>query len=330
MKDMRIKIIGIYFGKVPSYFQLWLDSIAANPRFDWLLYTDVDLSVYNVPQNLHVHKVSFESVRQLIKFKLGYEPDLDIPWDLCKFKPVYGAIFENDLKDADYWGWTDFDVIYGDLSPIYAACERGYDKIMPLGHLSCVKNDAKLMAGIIADPLVARVLSKGSQKVDLTCFDELAFPLQILPRLKARQYNDIPFAQFHCRYGHFRLAGAEALSDRVDKLAKKKQIGFPCIVTWGEGRLIAWFAMPDKTVKAVECVYIHFFRREMSSRINSFEKRKSYLIVPNDIREYDGHNLSWREIVWLDRPRIHWRYFAVRLTPKRIIKKLCEVFAPKR
>ena len=87
--------------------------------------------------------------------------------------------------------------------------------------------------------------------------------------------------------------------------------------------------MPDKNVKKIACVYIHFFRRDVKPLIQTFERGKSYLIVPNEIREYDGHNLSWKEIVWLDRPRIHWNYFAKRLTPKRIIKKLQEILSKK-
>jgi hypothetical protein len=80
--------------------------------------------------------------------------------------------------------------------------------------------------------------------------------------------------------------------------------------------------MPDNSVKKVECVYIHFFRREMHSRVAAFEKDKAYLIIPNEIVSFDGHDLAWREIAWLDRPRFHWRYFLKRLTPKKIVEKL--------
>ena len=234
---MTIKIVGIYFGKVPPYFQLWLDSAATNKRFEWILYTDVDLSAYNVPQNMHVHKVSFEGVRDLIRAKLGYEPDLDVPWDFCRFRCVYGKIFEDDLKDADYWGWTDFDVIYGDLSPIYEACEKGYDKIMPMGHLSCVKNDAKLMAGIIADPCTVLVLNKGITGKKPGCLDEIAFPFEILPRLKVSQYNDIPFSQAYCRLGHFRLCGTTALFKKLGKVNGIPPTALPYVVTWGGGAI---------------------------------------------------------------------------------------------
>lgn len=327
---MRIKIIGIYFGKVTPYFQLWLDSVAANRKFEWLLYSDVDMSAYHVPLNLYVHKISFEGVRSLIKSKLGYEPDLNVPWDFCKFKAVYAKIFEDDLKGVDYWGWTDFDVIYGDLTPIYKACEKGYDKIMPLGHLSLLRNDARLIARILAEPLVIRECSKEFPEVRDSLLDEVLLPLEILPRLNASQHNDIPFVQFYCRYGHFRLCGADALCRKLGKVAGKPPTTFPCVLSWHYGHLTAWFALPDKTVRKVECVYIHFFQREMKPLTKSFELGKSYLIVPNEMREYDGHNLSYREIVRLDKPRVHWKYFAKRLTPKRIVKKLRELLAAKR
>lgn len=282
-----------------------------------------------MPQNLYVHKVSFEGVRKLIKSKFGYEPDLDVPWDFCKFKCVYGKIFEGDLVDADYWGWTDFDVIYGDLSPIYDICEKGYDKVMPLGHLSVVKNDARLMAGILANPLVDSVLDKNSPEMGMQNFDEVEFPLEILPKLNAKQYNDIPFAQFYARYGCFRISDTKALCDRLGLVEGRHPSTVPNVFTWQNGHLVGWFAMSDRTVIKVECVYIHFFKRDMKALAKSFEQGKSYLIVPNQIHEYDGHDLTWSEIARLDYPRIHWSYFAKRLTPKRIIKKLKEIFGKK-
>ena len=239
---MEIKIIGIYFGKVPPYFQLWLDSIAANPKFEWLLYTDVDLSAYNVPQNLHAHKISFEGVRDLIRAKLGYEPDLDVPWDFCKFKCVYGKIFEDDLKDADYWGWTDFDVIYGDLTPIYEACEKGYDKIMPQGHLSLMRNDKDLLERILAEPLVIKVCSKDFPEVGYNCLEEVSLPFEILPRLKASQYNDIPFVQFFPRLGHFRCMNTISLYHALGSVNGRKPETYPCVVTAGGGRGLVCYA----------------------------------------------------------------------------------------
>lgn len=319
---MKVKIIGVYLGNLPSYFQLWLDSAGGNPKIDWLLYTDADIAEYTVPTNLQVVTRSFAQIKELVQNKLGYEPDLSTPWGLCKFRVAFGRIFEDDIKDADYWGWTDVDVIYGDLSLLLRECEVGYDKILPKGHLSLVRNDKSLTNGILANPLVSAILSRANPENGSGCLDEEEFRYEILPQLKARQQNDVPFAHFYCRYGHFRVHAAEALCKRLGMVEETRPPAVPCVFTWQGAHLNGWFAMSDKSVKKVECVYIHFFRRDMCPCVATFEKDKAYLIIPNKIIEFDGHNLTWCEIARLDRPRIHWNYFIRRMTFKRIIDKL--------
>ena len=323
---MKIKIIGVYFGTLPSYFQLWLDTVGRNPAFTWLLYTDADLAAYACPGNLQVIPCTFAQIKERVQDKLGYAPELDTPWGLCKFRVAFGKIFEDDLKDADYWGWTDFDVLYGDLTPVLRACEAGYDKILPLGHLSLVRNDARLTAGILAHPLTRTILSQENPETGSGCFDKREFRYEILPSLQARQQNDIPFAQPYCRHGCFRMCDTAALCTRLGLAGGARPAPVPCVFTWRDGHLYGWFALADKSVKKVECVYIHFFRRDMTPRVAAFEKNKAYLIVPNEIIAFDGHDLTWGEIAWLDRPRIHWRYSLKRLTVKKIAEKLSARF----
>ena len=47
---MNYKIVMIlpYFGKLPNYFDLWLQSAEKNSTIDWLIYTD-DFTAYNYP-----------------------------------------------------------------------------------------------------------------------------------------------------------------------------------------------------------------------------------------------------------------------------------------
>ena len=85
---------------------------------------------------------------------------------------------------------------------------------------------------------------------------------------------------------------------------------------------MGWFAMPNREVQVVECVYIHFFKRDLSLTPKSLRKGASYLIIPNKVVEFDGHELSYGEIVRLDRRRIHWKYFLKRLTVRNLIRKV--------
>ena len=53
-------------------------------------------------------------------------------------------VFSDELAGADYWGWSDCDMLFGDLPPVMRLAEEGYDKIMPNGHFSLVKNSVEL------------------------------------------------------------------------------------------------------------------------------------------------------------------------------------------
>jgi hypothetical protein len=55
------------------------------------------------------------SFNELATNKLGMEIGLSHPRKVCDFKPAYGHLFEEYLQRWDYWGYTDLDVVYGDI-----------------------------------------------------------------------------------------------------------------------------------------------------------------------------------------------------------------------
>ena len=98
----------------------------------------------NVPGNVRVIEMSLQEVKQRAEAKLGMEVFLQQPYKLCDFKPVYGVIMDDYLKEYDYWGHCDFDLIWGDIrrfAEMYHLKE--YDKFLPLGHLALYRNTDK-------------------------------------------------------------------------------------------------------------------------------------------------------------------------------------------
>ena len=53
---------------------------------------------------------------------------------------MLGTVCADELAGADYWGYSDCDMVFGNLTPVLHLAEEGYDKIMPNGHFSLVKN----------------------------------------------------------------------------------------------------------------------------------------------------------------------------------------------
>ena len=307
---MKIAVVANYFGAPPPYFQLWLDSCAFNPQIDWLFYTDISAAEFNIPDNVTFKTGTLNSLKAKIQAKIPYPIRYEKAWDFCALKPILGYVFEPELKGYDFWGWCDCDMVYGDLTPCVMACDN-HDKVMPKGHLSFIRNSTHINKFLAEHTLTHKAIS--IDECGLPCYDEVGVPEVILPELGARQHNGIPFVNTACRPGHFVLDDVAALQS---KLGLEGNGSLPFIATWHNGKMVCHFALPTREVRRIEIAYFHFFRREMCPVAERLTSGHHYLIVPNEIREYDGHELSYGEIRHLDRFRIHWQYWRNRVNKK--------------
>ena len=139
-KMKKAVIIIPYFGVFPSFFQLFLDSCSNNTLYTWLIYTDIEKE-YNIPSNVLIKHIKFTDFIKRIQDKFDFEIEIIRPHKLCDFKVAYGYIFEEEIKEFEYWGHGDLDLIYGNLDNFLSPLiNEGYDKIYSLGHLSLYKN----------------------------------------------------------------------------------------------------------------------------------------------------------------------------------------------
>ncbi len=107
-----IVYIVLYFGKFPSIFPLWLNSCRNNPTIDWLIFTD-DHSCFNYPQNVRVEYTTFENIQARFKKHFDYPVVLHKPYKLCDYRICYGAVFQDFIKNYDFWGFCDIDLLWG-------------------------------------------------------------------------------------------------------------------------------------------------------------------------------------------------------------------------
>jgi len=54
-------------------------------------------------------------MRDLIKKKIGKESKLEDAYKVPDYKSAFGMLFEDYLKDFDFWGHCDVDIIWGDI-----------------------------------------------------------------------------------------------------------------------------------------------------------------------------------------------------------------------
>lgn len=168
----KICFIVPYFGKLPNYFPLFLKTCAPNEGFHWLIFTDDD-TPYNFPENVTRIPMTFEEVKSLIQSKLDFPISMERPYKLCDYRPLYGLIFSDCLKEYTHWGHCDTDAIMGNLgSFITDDMLDEYDKIFQLGHMSIYKNNDE-MNSIALRPLNGVEIGKQILQNPKNCwFDE--------------------------------------------------------------------------------------------------------------------------------------------------------------
>ena len=64
---MKKSIVVIpFFGTLPAYFSIWLDSLKSMP-FEVLFLTDCVGQIHNAPKNFHIKETSFEDLVALFE-----------------------------------------------------------------------------------------------------------------------------------------------------------------------------------------------------------------------------------------------------------------------
>jgi len=136
-----VAIMAVYFGALPPYFELWLDSCGYNPKFDWLLFTDAEVSGYAPPPNVHFRQLTLEGFSQRINAALGLQCRIGSAYKVCDFRPVFWVLLNGEPRAYDFWGHCDLDMIFGDLERfITNDLLARFDKIFSVGHLTLYRN----------------------------------------------------------------------------------------------------------------------------------------------------------------------------------------------
>jgi hypothetical protein len=111
--NSSICLIIPYFGKWPLWFEAYLVSIQANPSIQWLCPTDCELPK-QYPDNIKFLKTNLSDLNTLVNKIVEVEVPLS-PRKLCDLRLAYGDIFQNEIKEYDFWGFCDMDIIWGDI-----------------------------------------------------------------------------------------------------------------------------------------------------------------------------------------------------------------------
>jgi hypothetical protein len=145
----KISIIVFYFGKFPWYHDFFISSCLKNPDVDFLVFSD-NFSEERVSQNIRQIPFSVADFNRLATQKLGIEIAVRSGLKICDLRPAFGVIFEDFLKDADFWGYSDTDLILGNVRGFLTVdILENYDFISvkdqyPSGFFAVLRNTEKI------------------------------------------------------------------------------------------------------------------------------------------------------------------------------------------
>ena len=274
-----------YFGKLPTYFQLFLNSCKLNPEYEWLLFTD-DNTNYVFPINVKKIFCTFTEFRDKIQKKFDFSINLERPYKLCDYKPCYGYVLEEYLKGFIYWGYCDIDTLMGCLNNFLPQIfNEDYDKIFCLGHMSLYKNTRECNELFMKDIDGISYYHDAFTTQKIMYFDEEFKGTHNINHIfnyfnKKIYIEDLSlnfsifFSQFRrviLRWGYSPLYNIEKPADTL------------CV--WEKGHVFRYRVEGNKLMKE-EFPYVHLQSRKMKVRLNINNLLDITLIkiVPNSFR----------------------------------------------
>lgn len=298
-----------YFGKFPKGFQFWLLSCKCNPSIDWLIFTD-DKTPYDYPENVKITYWTFDQMKKKAQAIYDFPIFLERPYKLCDFKPAYGEIFADELKDYDFWGHCDIDLVWGNIRKFYTDEVLGkYEKVGFNGHSNLYKNTPEVCA-CYRTHIEGKMYYRDVYSVDKGfAFDEPGMD-DIYDALQIPVYKKIDFANLlKYDYGFFLDWGKEE-----DAYKNEHQV-----FTWHNGTLLRHYLDHGK-IKNEEYMYLHYWCRPTTFAIKEYDEQKDYLIYADTTtdkpfeltpelilkRSRRSKVKYYAKVLWFNRKKITW------------------------
>ncbi len=269
-----------YFGKLPNYFQLFLNSCEANENYNWLIFTD-STEIYNYPKNVKKINMEFSILRELVQSKFNFPIKLSSPKKLCDYKPAFGFIFENYIKNYDYWGHCDIDTIMGNLNDfIPQLLKKNYDKIFTLGHFILYKNSFENNRRFMKKYNGVELFKHSFSTESITVFDENyqndtnVNSIFVEDNAKVFQ-EDFSFNVKVTPTRFTRIVYNSHLKKSITYTTPKELL----MIHSNDG--LFEFYIKNNKLKKREFMYIHLQQRLMRANMNFLKDAYTFSIIPN-------------------------------------------------
>lgn len=275
----KIVLINCYFGKLPSFFELFLKSCEKNKEVDFLIFSDNTWK--DLPDNVKIVNISFEELKKKIQSNFDFDIALNTPYKICDYRPAYGYIFGEYLNEYEFWGYCDFDMIFGNIDK-YLTDEvlNSFDKIYQFGHLTIIKN-TKINNTLFMDegnPYYKDVFQTDVNAV----FDEINGIQKKFLQRGLKVYTERDYADITPRHHRFLLSKA-FVNIPNDNFRHQ-------IFAYEDGKVFRYY-LDEKNIKKEEFIYIHIQKRDLPVTTEVGDKffitYKGFIPYENEVTIYD-------------------------------------------
>ncbi len=271
----KILLIIPYFGKLPNWFQVFLNSARNTNIVDFLLITD-DKEQYDFPFNFKVVYESFANIQKLFHSKI---PNcyLGQPYKLCDYRPAYGFVFSDYISEYLFWGHCDIDIIFGDIDPyLHQINYKNFDRCFALGHLSFYKNTEKVNAIFshkLNDAFPQIFNLEFVKRTTYPChFDEIGINI-IFQQLGLKFFEKSFCHGVNLNFYNFFIGGGPAVQ--------------PALILYDKGKLF----IKKQDGEQSEFMYLHIIKRIMSKNI--IPKTDTFIITRDGFIDIAENDEKW-------------------------------------
>lgn len=296
----KIVLIIPYFGKFNNFFDLWLRSAEDNKIIDFWIFSDNERPK-RLADNIRWNTLSFTMLVRKIQNLLHDDSiSLGFPYKLCDYRPMYGKIFKEYIREYEFWGYCDLDLIFGNMLTIFdTEMLRNYDKFYSRGHLTIFRNNSFFENLYKIEDYRMPLTYRDAWHTNYSChFDEMPIWNTLIKENGYRCYDEFDFADIDISSYRFKLAmGKKEISAR--QVYKKKGINLYQLYTQGE-------------VKKRDMIYIHLQKRKMSIELEQ-KNYDEYYIVPNTFLNMSADLTEEELIIYYSQERFWLDYYVRRV-----------------
>ncbi|EEU30561.1 hypothetical protein HMPREF0501_00939 [Limosilactobacillus coleohominis 101-4-CHN] len=258
--QQNVVIIIPYYGQLPKNFQTFIETCRMNSKIDWLIVTDLINDDTNLPSNVKQLNWTFQKFVRNMRETIGKPICLKTPYKMCDYKPVYGEAFKKYIESYDYWGYSDMDVVYGNLwQYISTSIQRKIDKIGNWGHLTLFKNNndvnSRYKLNIIDNDQQINLFNEMISTDDVTHFDE------------TNGINKI-YEKHHFSWETNKNLVNDIFFENLDLLSNDSRFfNYPGVFAWNNGNAVYYYQQNNQ-IKSQDFGYFHFQKRKFRYFLN--------------------------------------------------------------